>query len=339
MSSKISDCTKSVNHITIDVTHGCNLCCKHCFNNSGVVPVDELTDDQLILACEQIISVKPETVCICGGEPLMRSEIVLRMIELLKNSVKFVSLTTNGTLITPETALSLRDVGIDAIQVSIDGDKESHNWLRGSSTAYDRTISGIANLLKAGIEVQLSFIPNSRNLSQLPDTVEEFTKMGISLFNLQPLQEIGRGKSMADYGLDSKDTISLKRKIDSLSEKYNCTMRYGNPVDYAHYLLDHDSLGMLSIDNRGWLMVTPYAPIYLGNVNRHSLKDYYDHELAYVNSLESIKSVLHQIIEKESYDVVDDVGVYCDIIDESFDEINNRIFSAMQSKREPEYAQ
>ena len=327
----MSDHMKGVSHITIEVTHGCNLHCRHCFNDSGVAPIDEMTDHQLISACEQISSAEPDTVCICGGEPLMRFNIVVRMVEILKKNVEYVSLTTNGTLITPEVASMLKNCGADATQVSIDGDRENHNWLRGSTTAYDRAMTGLTNLLKTGMEVQLSFIPTSRTLSQLPGIIESFTDMGIHSFNIQPLQEIGRGKSMSDFTLSGKDAISLKRNIDILSARHSCTIRYGNPVDYALYLMKHDKLGVLSIDNRGWLMITPYIPIYLGNINHYSLGEYYSHGLMGINSRDSIRHILQKVIEAESYGAVDDVEVFCDIIDESFDDIDNRIFSILQS--------
>ena len=59
--------------ISWDLTNRCNLNCRHCFNRSGDNNVynfskemDEQTARQIV---NQIIELRPETVCLCGGEP------------------------------------------------------------------------------------------------------------------------------------------------------------------------------------------------------------------------------------------------------------------------------
>lgn len=71
----------------IDVTYKCNLCCKHCYNSSGGNKnsrTDELTDEQLLYIIESVAKTHPESVCFCGGEPLLRKNVLFEGAKLIK---------------------------------------------------------------------------------------------------------------------------------------------------------------------------------------------------------------------------------------------------------------
>ena len=87
--------------LSVDVTNRCNFHCKHCFNNSGDNAThnnfaDEMTDAELIALASQILEVKPYSVCICGGEPLLRFNILGEFISILTSQNIQVSMVSNG---------------------------------------------------------------------------------------------------------------------------------------------------------------------------------------------------------------------------------------------------
>ena len=61
-----------------DVTNRCNLKCMHCLNRSGDERYhdfsNELSSSEAIDVCRQIIELNPYSVCLCGGEPLLRTD-------------------------------------------------------------------------------------------------------------------------------------------------------------------------------------------------------------------------------------------------------------------------
>ena len=61
---------------------------------------------------------------------------------MLKSYGLFVKAVTNGTLLT-QYAQDIIASGIDAITVSVDGDRETHNQVRRRDWAYDRTMEGL----------------------------------------------------------------------------------------------------------------------------------------------------------------------------------------------------
>lgn len=60
-----------------DLTNKCNFNCLHCFNRSGDKNYyefqNELSYEEIQNCINQIIEVHPETVCLCGGEPILNN--------------------------------------------------------------------------------------------------------------------------------------------------------------------------------------------------------------------------------------------------------------------------
>ena len=70
--------------ISIDVTYRCNFRCKHCFNGSGTPLLgDELKDAKLLSIARSVGVLQPNVVCFCGGEPLLRWEILCDACETI----------------------------------------------------------------------------------------------------------------------------------------------------------------------------------------------------------------------------------------------------------------
>lgn len=77
--------------------HGCNLNCSYC-------DTIQKKDDYTFMTAEEVYdrikSFNCEYICITGGEPLLQSEALTKLIGLLNNYK--VSIETNGTMPTPK---------------------------------------------------------------------------------------------------------------------------------------------------------------------------------------------------------------------------------------------
>ena len=66
----------------IDVTNKCTLKCLHCFNSSGGLKnqrMDEMSDEDLERMAYDVIDCRPVSICMCGGEPLLRKESIYKI--------------------------------------------------------------------------------------------------------------------------------------------------------------------------------------------------------------------------------------------------------------------
>ena len=81
-----SDILSGPLHIAIDITNKCNAKCLHCFNRSGNGLLrNEISDREMLEIFKEIAVIKPFSTCFCGGEPMMKYDLVLRATEVLKN--------------------------------------------------------------------------------------------------------------------------------------------------------------------------------------------------------------------------------------------------------------
>lgn len=135
--------------INIDITRKCTLKCRHCYNHSGEMNNDELASDELFRIMNDLASTRPDNFCICGGEPLLKKEIIFRFIDHQKkiNSEMNIGMVTNGELLTESISEKLIYYGLNNIQFSIDGATEnSHDWLRNKKGLFENLLHTIMQL-------------------------------------------------------------------------------------------------------------------------------------------------------------------------------------------------
>ncbi|HCA30770.1 MAG TPA: metallo cofactor biosynthesis protein [Ruminococcaceae bacterium] len=123
---------------TVILTDKCNLSCKHCsVNNKNAVihPYNQIKSEMKLL-----YNMGVRILFFCGGETFLWQDgsKTLRQLVIEAKEMGFliVNVVTNGTF-----KLDLPEA--DLILLSLDGNKEKHNQIRGDT--YDRIIDNIKN--------------------------------------------------------------------------------------------------------------------------------------------------------------------------------------------------
>lgn len=123
---------------TIIVTDKCNLACKHCSVNNITAVVHPYV--QMKKEMQQLYDMGVRILFFCGGETFLwkDGEKTIRdlVIEAKEMGFIIVNVVTNGTY-----PIDLPEA--DLILLSLDGDRERHNIIRGDT--YDRIMENIAN--------------------------------------------------------------------------------------------------------------------------------------------------------------------------------------------------
>ena len=137
--------------LDLRIVYGCNLRCKMCgqWGDTGTYFDYSTAKLQRKLDLKIIESVVKELVPhglryvdMEGGETFLHPQII-ELLSMLKSHGLFVKPVTNGTLL-KKYAKEIVECGVDAIHVSVDGDREHHNVVRQAEWAYDRTMEGLA---------------------------------------------------------------------------------------------------------------------------------------------------------------------------------------------------
>jgi Fe-coproporphyrin III synthase len=114
-----------------NLTRRCNLKCVHCYAQADAAAApDELSFAEGLALLDDLKAFGTPVVLFSGGEPLMRPdlfELVSHTVDLGMRAV----ISTNGTLITREVALRLKDLGLSYVGISLDGVEATHDRFRG----------------------------------------------------------------------------------------------------------------------------------------------------------------------------------------------------------------
>lgn len=173
-------------YLFIRVLEACNAGCFMCeFRNSK----DEyrLTKDEYIKIIKQSKEDGLKYVRFTGGEPLKHSNII-EFISIAKELNVKTSIISNGYYL-PDKAISLKNVGLDQIIVSIDGASAStHDRFRNTKGLFDKSIEGLKISKDLGISTRVNTVAGPHNYLELIDVQQLITELKVEQWELSALK-------------------------------------------------------------------------------------------------------------------------------------------------------
>jgi len=241
-----------------------------------------------------------------GGEPLARKDF-LEVAKYAADKEFYVSVASNGTLITKTVAQKMREAGVQYVEISLDGFEETHDEFRGMPGSWKRAVEGIKNYVEVGLDTGVATTATHYNLKEIPKLVEfvenELHVKRFIVFNFIP---VNRGKEIADQDLTPKEReelldflysklIDSNRKLDvfSTAPQYAVTsykFAFGPMV--ATHFMNRDALEMLKgrtksltefigrcgagrlycgMEPNGDIVPCVFIPVKVGNIREQSL--------------------------------------------------------------------
>jgi len=129
-------------------------------------------------------------------------------------------LGSNGTLITKKLAQKLKNTGLKAVAISLDGCRaETHDLFRGVSGSWQKTLRGIENCAKVGLPFQVAPCMTRNNWMELPSLIERAKELGAVAVEIFDYVRSGRGKEHLAYELNTKLRKELVEQIIELQRK------------------------------------------------------------------------------------------------------------------------
>ena len=168
--------------VSVNVTLRCNLTCSMC---TTCYDAPELSTDEIKGIIDQTADWGVEVFNPLGGEPFIRSD----MEELLAYAVQrgfYVTVTTNGTLLTEKRARALAAIPTDRLHLnlSLDGDAHSNDLVRGAGK-WARAIAGYQRVRAADAaagnprrKILANTILHAANLDHFEAVLDEQAALG-----------------------------------------------------------------------------------------------------------------------------------------------------------------
>jgi radical SAM protein with 4Fe4S-binding SPASM domain len=193
-------------HLHLYLTDNCNLRCVHCAVTDGARHTDRLSTRQVFQLIDELVASGVRSIALTGGELLLRPD-ALRIATYAAGKLHTM-ISTNGTLVTDQTAQTLAELGVP-VQVSLDGaTAATHDRIRGPG-AFERAWRGIDLLLQSGIRDRLALCMTLMqwNLHEVPALLDLAEARGVAGVRVLPVQRLGRaaerwselGVTTADY--------------------------------------------------------------------------------------------------------------------------------------------
>jgi len=203
---------------------------------------------------------------ITGGEPLL-TDILWDLLPALKPQTHYISVQTNATLLTEQRAQRLAKLGVNCITTSLDSnDPQEHNTFRGMKSAYEKTLQGLENAKRAGMQILVAGVITHQNLRtpELRQLIKKANDIGaIFLYNLAV--PCGRWVDETDMILRGDDRQYLKQLM----------------VDFPLSSTDHEpgrnaigcpaGMEKIYITAFGDVIPCPFIHISFGNVQEEAL--------------------------------------------------------------------
>src|SRR5262249_41713109 len=123
--------------VFFDVSNYCNLRCPHCLSDSLPTGRSFLSWHLLSRLLDECSDIGVFVIKFGGGEPFLHPRL-LEALRYVRACDMASSVTTNGLICSSEIIQCVRECDT-AISVSIDGDEETHDGIRGKGT-FARTI-------------------------------------------------------------------------------------------------------------------------------------------------------------------------------------------------------
>lgn len=189
-----------------NLTRTCNLRCVHCYTDSEEKKYDgELNLEQLLAVCDDLVQYQVPAVLLSGGEPLIHPHF-WEIAERLRAGNLRVVISTNATLITPEVAARLKELGLIYVGASLDGIGETNNKFRGKPWAFEKAVAGIRNAKAAGLKVSLRMTLTKHNVQDLDGIFRFVDEESIERVCFYHLAYAGRAQAKSDDDCTLEET-------------------------------------------------------------------------------------------------------------------------------------
>lgn len=212
-----------INRVNIIVTHKCNLNCKHCYMD--LLSQKQLTDDEIYKKVLKII----DTLCdnnikeimYTGGE-IFTFKYIEKILKYSKEKGIKNIIFTNGL------AFDLRCLRyIDKVNISLDGDEQTHNYMRGNNTSFKKVMEVLDILKEKDVWTNLQISLNDNNINHLdflPNLL--LTHLNIRTVNLTSIINEGNAFKNKVSASDNFDYKILKLLPDLYEKtKYHIQFR------------------------------------------------------------------------------------------------------------------
>lgn len=209
-------------NVQLDLTYRCNERCVHCYldhHDHG-----EMTTAEIKSLLDNLADAGVFILTLSGGEIFLRKDF-FEIVEHARRLMFCVKLKTNAVLIGKREAKRLRDLAIEAIQVSIYSHRpEVHDGITLVPGSLQRSLDAIRFLKSQGLNVTIANVLMRQNMGDYSDVQQLAGELGVE-FTLDP--------TITPMMDGDRSTLGLGVDVNKLSELFRESSLVGNVDEFC----------------------------------------------------------------------------------------------------------
>lgn len=260
----------------LELTHACNLRCGFCYTDSPrhtLLRTPDLPDDAWHRIANEAADLGVIELVLTGGEPFLRRDMVLALLDEMSGREIGLTLNTNGWFVDDEIADHLAAIPGLQVDISIDGATPAlHDASRGVPGSWRRAVEAAGRLLDRGVRLQVVHVVTPVNEAFFEAMLEQMWTLGVTSVRATPVVEIG---AAARGGRWPVNRDRLRRTIRSFSKSHGDGMRVTLQHGNAGLLAIHDHAAPVSMLVRpgGAVLADSLHPFRFGNAVEDGLEE------------------------------------------------------------------
>jgi MoaA/NifB/PqqE/SkfB family radical SAM enzyme len=265
-------------YVAWQITNECNLACLHCIEESGPGKrfADELDEVEVFGILDQLMDEQVPYLSFSGGEPMLHPHF-FAMVERVTSRGAQLKIETNGHYLTPENCARLKELGVKAVQVSLDGAAKATFGRMRVRGDFDRTLEGVRNLRAADVPIEVNFSPAPFNLHEAGAIVDLAFELGAYSFYSGRTMYTGNAVKAWKF-LEVQDADydrffdTLRAKTDEYQGRMRVHYHEAGLLEELRYRLHHPAALLIVLPN-GLVKLINALPFICGDFRRQTLRE------------------------------------------------------------------
>lgn len=201
--------------VFLDPVLACNLRCRMCFFSDKAQSINmrgqRLNEGQIKSIAKILLPRCIKLQIGCSAEPTLFSNLPNLISEAKLAHVPYISITTNGQLLTPTLLRSYASAGLDEVTLSVHGfTPDTYEYLMNGSK-WERFLNALTAIKEVKreyphLKLRINFVANDMNAKELPNIWDVLNGSEPDILQIRPVQKLG------DTDYSNFDLNLLKRE-------------------------------------------------------------------------------------------------------------------------------
>ncbi|MGK9202524.1 pyrroloquinoline quinone biosynthesis protein PqqE [Sinorhizobium meliloti] len=205
-----------------ELTHRCPLACPYCSNPIALTQAkEELSTEEWTGVFAQAADLGVLHLHLSGGEPAARRDLV-ELTQAASSLGLYTNLITSGVGLTEARMNSLAEVGLDHIQLSIQGvSPESADRIGGYKGGYERKMAVAGWAADAAIPLTLNAVCHRQNMGEIDEMIELAIRLKARRIEVATVQFHGWAERNKEVLMPTREQVErATRTVAEARDKY-----------------------------------------------------------------------------------------------------------------------